>query len=147
MNISKRPNQLEDYKRILGGKNVSSRHLVYLTKYYDLRENKSKSIHLHLIKWYDIYHTIDESNTQLSQELKSYLKDENMEESKNFTYSDVTALKTITGTIRKMNEVLDNITEYYDRKIGSLVKGSSPRSTGMKDEFYVAYQYFEHPPN
>jgi len=132
-----RPNQLEDYKKILQEKNISNRHLVYLTKYYDFRENNNKSINLHLFKWLDIYQTIDENNTELSQELKSYLKDENMDESKNFNYTDLTVLKNAAGTIRKMNEVIDGVKEYYERKIGPFSKESS-RSTRLKEEWYVA---------
>ena len=138
-----RPNQLEDYKRILETKAKSKKHLVYLTKYYDFRENKNKKINLHLIKWFDIYQIIDQKNTLLSQELQSYIKDENMSESKNFTYTDLTVLKNITGTIRKMDEVLDGIKEYYESKIGALSKDSA-RSTRLKDEWYSTFQGFGH---
>jgi hypothetical protein len=138
-----RPNQLEDYKRILETKINTKKHLVYLTKYYDFRENKNRKIKQHLLKWFDIYQIIDENNTLLSQELKSYIKDENMSESKNFTYTDLTVLKNITGTIRKMDEVLDGIKEYYESKIGILSKDSA-RSTRLKDEWYSTYQGFGH---
>ncbi|MBU0558270.1 MAG: PD-(D/E)XK nuclease family protein [Bacteroidetes bacterium] len=139
-----RPNQLEDYKKILEGKKNSSWHLVYLTKYYDFRENGNTKINLHLLKWFDVFQIIDEGNSTLSKELKSYIKDENMAESKNFTYTDLTVLKNITGTIRKMDEVLDGIKEYYEAKIGTLSKESA-RSTGLKDERYSTYQGFDHP--
>ncbi len=132
-----RENQLADYKRILAEKKVSKRHLVYLTKYYDFRENENKGINLHLLKWTDIYNIIDEDNTELSQELKAYLKDEHMEESKNFNYTDLTVLKNTAGTIRKMNEVIDGVKEYFEKKIGTFAKESS-RSTRLKDEWYVA---------
>jgi len=139
-----RPNQLEDYKKILESKNNTKRHLVYLTKYYDFRENNNKRINLHLLKWFDIFEIVDEENTAITQELKSFIKDENMSESKNFTYTDLTVLKHITGTTRKMDEVLDGIKEYYESKIGILSKESA-RSTRLKDEWYSTYQGFEHP--
>ena len=66
-----------------------------------------------------------------------------MSESKNFTYTDLTVLKNITGTIRKMDEVLDGIKEYYESKIGILSKESA-RSTRLKDEWYSTYQGFDH---
>ncbi len=141
-----RPNQLDDYKKILETKRISKRHLVYLTKYYDFRANNNRKINLHLIKWFDIFQIIDNKNTLLSQELQSLIKDENMSESKNFTYTDLTVLKNITGTIRKMDEVLDGIKEYYEAKIGNLSKDSA-RSTRLKDEWYSTYQAFNHPPN
>jgi hypothetical protein len=138
-----RPNQLEDYKKILESKNNTKRHLLYLTKYYDFRENNNKKINLHLLKWFDVFQIIDEENSALTQELKSFIKDENMSESKNFTYTDLTVLKNITGTIRKMDEVLDGIKEYYESKIGTLSKESA-RSTRIKDEWYSTYQGFDH---
>ena len=141
-----RPNQLEDYKKILESKRNTKRHLIYLTKYYDFRKNINRKINLHLLKWFDIFQIIDEDNTALSQELKSYIKDENMSESKNFTYTDLTVLKTITGTIRKMDEVLDGIKEYYESKIGILSKESA-RSTRLKDEWYSTYEGFDNPGN
>lgn len=136
-----RPNQLEDYKKILVSKNNTKRHLVYLTKYYDFRENHNRKINFHLLKWFDIFETINEENTTITQELKSFIKDENMSESKNFTYNDLAALKNITGTIRKMDEVLDGIKEYYESKIGVLSKDSA-RSTRLKDEWYSTFQGF-----
>ena len=123
-----RENQLEDYKKILLEKNVRNRHLVYLTKYYEHRDNDNKQINFDLLKWSDIYNLIDNQNTPITQELKNYIKDENMAESKNFNYNDITSLMNITGTIRKMDEVLDSIKDYYEKTIGTLSKDSA-RST------------------
>lgn len=133
-----RENQLDDYKKILLEKNVRKRHLVYLTKYYEHRDNDIKQINFDLIKWSDIYNLIDNQNTPITQELKNYLKDENMAESKNFNYNDITSLINITGTIRKMDEVLDSIKDYYEKTIGTLSKDSA-RSTRMKDSWYVTF--------
>lgn len=141
-----RPNQLDDYKKILESKRITNRHLIYLTKYYDFRENDNKKIKFHLHKWFDIFQIINEKNSEISLELKSFIKDENMSESKNFTYSDLTALKSISGSIRKMDEVLDGIKKYYEPRIGTLSKESA-RSTRMKDEWYCTWQTFNHPLN
>ena len=133
-----RENQLEDYKKILLEKNVKHRHLVYLTKYYEHRENENEKIKLSLVRWSDIYTIINEDNNEISQELKSYLKDENMAESKNFNYNDITTLLTITDTLSKMDEVIDSIKDYFEKNIGGLSKDSS-RSTRMSDSWYVAF--------
>jgi hypothetical protein len=133
-----RENQLEDYKKILLEKNVRNRHLVYLTKYYEHRDNDNKQINFDLLKWSDIYNLIDNQNTPITKELKNYIKDENMAESKNFNYNDITSLMSITGTIRKMDEVLDSIKDYYEKTIGTLSKDSA-RSTRMKDSWYVTF--------
>lgn len=141
-----RQDQLDDYKKILEGKNVSQRHLVYLTKYYDFRENNNKLIYLHLLKWFDIYQIIGKDNSEISQQLKSYLKDENMEESKKFNYNDLAVLQSTAGTIRKMNEVIDGVKEYYEKKIGLFSKESS-RSTKLKEEWYAATHSVGRGPN
>jgi len=141
-----RPNQIEDYKKILENKINIKKHLVYLTKYYDFRENNNKNINFHLLKWFDVFKIIDKENTILTQELKSFIKDENMSDSKNFTYTDLTVLKNISGTIRKMDEVLDGLKVYYEQKIGFLSKESA-RSTRIQDEWYSTWQLFNHPPN
>lgn len=133
-----RENQLEDYKNILLEKNVRKRHLVYLTKYYEHRDNENEKINFKLLKWTDIYKLIETKNTPITQELKNYLKDENMAESQNFNYNDITSLLNVTATIRKMDEVIDSIKDYYEQNIGTLSKDSS-RSTRMKDKWYVAY--------
>ena len=60
-----------------------------------------------------------------------------MDDSKNFSYADLTALESISGTISKMNEVLDGVKEFFERKIGPFAKESS-RSTRLKEDWYVA---------
>ncbi len=138
-----RPNQLDDYKKILLSKSITKRHLVYLTKYYNLKEIYDKSVLFHLMKWADIFQIIDKKNTQLTNEFKSFLKEENMADSKNFNYSDLNVLTKITDTISKMNEVIDGITEYYENKICGLAKQSS-RSTKIEREFsYATYHYVD----
>jgi len=132
-----RLDQLEDYKKILHEKNVNERHLVYLTKYYEYKENKNSKIKFSPIRWSDIYSLIEEKNNQITQELKSFLKDENMAETKKFSYNNITTLLNITETLSKMDEVIDSIKDYFEKGIGKLPKGSS-RSTRLKDNWYVA---------
>lgn len=139
-----RINQLEDYKKILLEKNVRKRHLVYLTKYYEYRENENKYIDFSLVRWSDIYSLISENNNQITQELKLYLKNENMSESKNFNYNDIITLLKITDTLSKMDEVIDSIKDYFEKKIGGLSKKSS-RSTRLNDNWYVAYHQVGEP--
>jgi PD-(D/E)XK nuclease superfamily len=136
-----RQNQLNDYKLILENKDLKNRCLVYLTKYYEFKINHNKKINLHCIKWSDIYEIINEDNRQITQQLKQYIKEENMAESKNFNYADLNVLKNITNTVSKMDEVLDNIKEYYESKIGKMSKDSA-RSTRIKDEWYGMYEGF-----
>ena len=137
-----RLNQLEDYSKILEIKKAKNKHLVYLTKYYDFRESQTKKVNLHLIKWFDIYQIINKDNDSLSIEFKNLIKDENMSETKNFNYADLTAMKNISGTLRKMDEVLDGLKTYYEEKIGILSKDSA-RSTRLTEERYCNWQVFQ----
>src|SRR5690606_24369767 len=100
-----RDNQLEDYMKILLEKDVKQKHLVYLTKYYENKEITNPKIAFEIINWTDIYKLINDDNHLLTLELKTYLKDENMEDTKNFDYNDITSLMTIAGTITKMDAV------------------------------------------
>lgn len=137
-----RLNQLEDYSKILELKKAKNKHLVYLTKYYDFRESENKKVNLHLIKWFDIYQIIEIDNDSITKEFKNLIKDENMSESKNFNYTDLTVMKSISGTIRKMDEVLDGLKTYYEEKIGFLSKDSA-RSTRLTEERYCNWQVFQ----
>ena len=137
-------NQLQDYSKILELKKTKNKHLVYLTKYYDFRESQTKKVNLHLVKWFDIYHMISKENDSLSIEFKNLIKDENMSETKNFNYADLTAMKNISGTLRKMDEVLDGLKTYYEEKIGILSKNSA-RSTRLTEDRYCNWQVFQNP--
>lgn len=140
-----RENQLEDYKKILLEKKVKKRHLVYLTKYYEHRDNNNKNINFVSLKWSDIYDLIDGNNNKpLTLELKSYLKGENMDESKSFNYNDISALLNISSTIHKMDEVIDSIKDHYQNEIGNLSKASS-RSTRMKHNWYANFHSISRP--
>lgn len=88
---------------------------------------------------------IDNNNSELSKELKSFIKDEDMAESKNFDYTDLIVLNNVSGTISKMDEVLDGVKEYFKTKIGKTLTKDSARSTGMKNHWYSAAYQFYHP--
>ncbi|MCB6089681.1 PD-(D/E)XK nuclease family protein [Flavobacterium psychrophilum] len=137
-----RLNQLQDYSKILELKKAKNKHLVYLTKYYDFRESENKKVNLHLVKWFDIFQIIEIENDSITKEFKKLIKDESMSESKNFNYTDLTVMKSISGTIRKMDEVLDGLKTYYEEKIGVLSKDSA-RSTRLTEERYCNWQVFQ----
>ncbi len=133
-----RHNQLNDYKKILDSKTCKDKHLVYLTKYYDIKEIESTGITFHNKKWADIFSIISEENQQLTIQLKNYIKDENMAESNNFQYNDIALLNQVGATIRKMDEVLDGVRPFFEKQIGNLSKESA-RSTRLKDNWYANY--------
>lgn len=136
-----RENQLEDYKKILLEKKVKNRHLVYLTKYYEHRTNDLTSVEFKPLRWSDIYRIIDDNNSQITNELKTYLKNENMEDNKNFNYTDLSVLNTITSTLSKMDEVLDGIRDFYKSQIGPMAIKSSWNSR-LQEKYYASYKEF-----
>lgn len=131
-----RDNQLEDYAQILLFNERQEKHLVYLTKYYENKEIKANGVNFHQIKWADIYKLIDDDNNQVTIQFKEYINEQNMADSNNFQYQDLSVLKTVTSTIRKMDEVLDGIKPLFEGKIGKFSKDSS-RSTRLTEERYV----------
>ena len=64
-----------------------------------------------------------------------------MSDSKNFNYEDLVTLRNVTGTISKMDEVLDSTKVYFEKNIGTLSKDSA-KSTRMKDAWYSTYSVF-----
>lgn len=134
-----RENQLDDYAKILNSQKLDKKHLFYLTKYYDYKELNQPNIDFQLQKWSDIYNLIDEKkDNETTKQLKLYIKELNMAESSNFNYQDLAVLKSIPASIRKMDEILDGIKPYFEKKIGGLSKESA-RSTRLKDSWYVNY--------
>lgn len=133
-----RPNQLNDYQKILLGKDVKEKHLLYLTKYYDHKELENQEIFFHQIKWADIFSIINDKFNLITTQLKQFIKEQGMAESNNFQYQDLAVLTNISSTIRKMDEVLDGIKPYFEKHLGGLSKESA-RSTRLKDNWYVNY--------
>lgn len=131
-----RKNQLEDYAQILLLNEKQEKHLVYLTKYYEHKEISTGDINFRQLKWADIYSIIDDDNDQITIQFKEYINEQNMADSNNFQYQDLSVLKTITSTISKMDEVLDGIKPLFESKIGKFSKDSS-RSTRLSEERYV----------
>ena len=133
-----RLNQLKDYCSILEENASIEKHLIYLTKNYECKELDNSKIKFHQIKWADIYLLVDDFNLQCTQELKKYIKEQNMSDSNNFQYQDLSVLKSITSTIKKMDEVLDAIKPVFESIVGKFSKDSS-RSTRLVEERYNNY--------
>lgn len=131
-----RENQLNDYAKILLNNRKEIKSLVYLTKYYEYKDVNFNTIDFNQLKWADLYKIIDESNSQVTIQFKKYIKEQNMADSNNFLYQDLSVLKTVTSTIRKMDEVLDGIKPFFENKVGKFSKDSS-RSTRLSEERYV----------
>jgi len=139
-----RENQLEDYRTILLNKKVKEKHLIYLTKYYEARELNDIKVHFHLTRWSNIFNLITDNSYQITKQFKTYIKEEDMSDSKNFSYQDIVAMQNVAGTIKKMDEVLDSIKPFYEKKFGKLSKDSS-RSTRLKDSWYINYHSIHNP--
>ena len=78
-----------------------------MTKYFEHKELTDTTIKLHLIRWFAVYELIDDTHSQITNQLKTFLKDQGMEKIKNFTIQDLLAMKTIPETMTKMDELLE----------------------------------------
>ncbi|WKV11262.1 PD-(D/E)XK nuclease family protein [Marivirga harenae] len=135
---SERENQLSDYCKILTKhhKNLN-KHLVYITKYFDENHENFKpldNINFKALKWDVIYSLVNKNHSEITQQLKNYLKEENMDDTKNFNYTDLATLNSIATTISKMDEVLQHIKPAYVNSLGSFPATS--KGTKLPDSWY-----------
>ena len=130
--------QLKKYSQFLNSKdNYTKKHLIYLTKYFDPKEIDEPKIQFHQIRWYEIFSLITENNHQITNELKKYLKENGMEDPKNFSIEDLLAIKTISATLSKMNEVLFFFREEIRRNFGEPTQPSSWSSELIKNRYLL----------
>src|SRR5665647_330392 len=71
-------------------------------------------------------------------QLKAFLKEQNMEKVKNFTIQDLLAMKTISETITKMDELLEQFKPDFEKKFGGYSNQAS-RSTRLPNNCYINY--------
>ncbi|MBK6382553.1 MAG: PD-(D/E)XK nuclease family protein [Chitinophagaceae bacterium] len=116
---SERPNQLSDYATILTNHKLQKdKHLVFLTKYFEHREFTFDTVKPHMIRWFEVHELINTSHSEITNHLKSFLKDQEMEKVQNFTIQDMLAIKTIPETITKMEEVLEQLRPEFEKHFG-----------------------------
>ncbi len=137
---NERNNQLKDYASILTEQKskFAERHIVFLTKYFEHKEIIDSRVKLHLIRWFEVYELINENHSEITRQLKSFLKEQNMEKVKNFTIQDLLAMKIIPETLTKMDELLEQFKPEFEKKFGGYSKNSS-RSTRLPMRCYINY--------
>lgn len=128
-----RINQLTDYESILEDSIYEDKHLVYLTKYY---EEKLLKKNFHLIRWFQIYDLINENHNLFTEQLKNYLKEEKMADSKSFDNDDLVVMQRMFKTISKMDEVLDIAKKHFEETTESSLSSHSARSTALANYGY-----------
>ncbi len=121
---TERKNQLNDYASILTNirTKFKNKHIVYLTKYFEHTGLSDKTVELTPVRWYEVYELININHNDITRQLKSFLKEQKMEAAKNFTIQDLLALKTIPGTIAKMEEILEPFRRRLIKEFGPLKK-------------------------
>jgi hypothetical protein len=97
---------------------------------------------MHFIRWFEINEVINDNNNEITKQLKIFLKEQDMEKSKNFTLEDFVAMQTITETISKMDELLEVVKPTISKNFGAPSKESS-RSTRLKEGGYFTYNSFK----
>ena len=135
-----RENQLNDYEQILNKlkPNQLNKNIVFLTKYFEVKELRNETVHLHMARWFQIYELINKDNSQVTIQLKEFLKEQGMEKVKNFSIQDLMAMKTIPETMTKMDELLEQFKIEFEKKFGGFSKDSS-RSTRLVENEYTNY--------
>ena len=69
---SERENQLNDYALILNQvkQDYLDRRIVFLTKYFEVKELASEDVNLHLVRWFQIHDLIDDYNSQVTLQFR-----------------------------------------------------------------------------
>jgi len=143
---TERKNQLNDYLKILKKSDLENKWLIYLTKYYETKNinaKESKIIYMNY-KWWDIYNLIGKHHNPITQQLKVFLTENNIAMNKNFNTIDLISLDSISGTISKMDEVIESVKDYFEKNFGKLSKQSS-RSSRLKDGAYYNFKAIGNP--
>lgn len=127
-----RENQLLDYIKILDThkKNHKNKSLVFLTKYYEYRYFAHDNIKFIYLRWYEINQLINDKHNLITQQLKQFLINNDMDKIKNFTIQDLLVMKSVGETISKMDELLEQFKPYFEKNFGGYSKESS-RSTRL----------------
>lgn len=138
---SENPDQLNRYSSYLQKNHQKKeKHLIYLTKYFDQKDIPRGNDYprFQQLRWHEIYTIINKDHQQITKELKKLLKAYGMEDPKNFSIEDLLALKTISSTISKMDEVL----AYFSKELTDKFKGCSTyssRSSKLAENGYSNY--------
>lgn len=135
---SERKGQLAKYLSLLRKDRARNRNFVYLTKYYEPKDFEKDVVNITQLRWIDVYKSINETNREITNELKTFLKENHMEDVKNFSMQDLNAMKSISAAISKMDEVLEQVKPEFERILGPLSKDSS-RSSRLWDNHYASY--------
>lgn len=135
--------QLKRYTNILSKSRLPQKHLVYLTKYYVTKENRSDQIELHLLRWNELTEIIDKKSAETTKQFLQFLKDEAMTKVKKFTINDLSVMLNIPSALSKMDEVLNVSKSYFEKKVKSMQRNYASRSTPLFEGYYVDNSFFQ----
>jgi len=133
-------NQLNRYSLILdhfkGEK--KRRIIVFITKIFEKKELKTKTIELIQIRWHEIHNLINSKNTEATNLLKQFLTDCGMSKTLNFNAKDFLALKEIPNSIEKMDELLNRFEPDFQNYFGTISTRAS-RSSRLSTSSYINF--------
>uniref|UniRef100_UPI0035937F67 hypothetical protein n=1 Tax=Aquiflexum sp. TaxID=1872584 RepID=UPI0035937F67 len=139
-----RKNQLSDYTAYIQSLMYKYKKgcILYITKYFEKKDSIDKNIPLIQLRWYEVSRLIVESNNETTKEFRKLLIEYGMDEPKNFTLQDMMAMKTISSTISKMDEILEIFKPEFETNFGGFSKTSS-RSSQLNNNQYSNYVYLK----
>lgn len=116
----KRVDQVGNYAKLLTDQKQSGvkKYLVFLTKYFEREIIDALDVELIHIRWHEINSIINEKHTQITQQLKLFLNENEMDKVQNFLLTDLTALNTISITISKLDSIMEEIEQIFIEKFG-----------------------------
>lgn len=130
VNSSEGDRQLERYSKLLRSIELNESKNVYLrycTKFYDKKD--LNNINFLQYRWSDIYNFLEENteDDNLIEEYLEFLEGEGMSSAGEFNYQDLIVMSTISSTIAKMDECLDNVKDTVINSFGKPYERDSER--------------------
>lgn len=127
---SESPGQLDRYKLELNKTQKLNKVLVYITKYFEIKDCKT-------VRWIDISSKITDQNSELVIELNKFLIENKIAMETNFDPLDLVVLKNIDSTILKMSESLNEAKKFFDKEL-FLLQSNSPE-VGLRSQKWYGY--------
>lgn len=129
-------------------RNKSYGILVYLTRDYDPKKaneifvnvKKGSRLQFKQLRWHNIFSLIKNNNSELVNELKIYLEENNMSRSNNFSAIDILTFNNMQRLLSKLQDCFDELIYGYN-EIRPNYRPSSPNQGNQiikKNRFYYS---------
>jgi hypothetical protein len=145
--------QLQRYAEILHSRDkVRHKALLYVTKHYDpkdqseiFRNISETSVQFKQLRWQDFYCFLSrQPGNPLSDEVLAFMRETRMDQSNQFTSSELLALSNMPNVLRIMNEILQGeVRDRFEKVVGTVDRNPKTVLRMLVDNrVYYHYRWF-----